>query len=473
MAKTSRAVTGARPDGLAGHARAAGRVLRLGPAALAAGLAVSWHGWAMAAGDPPAAAALSCVDPVSYGADPTGVADSTAAIQKAIDAAAWRPRSSGATAVVCFPPGGFRTTATLKVSSGSVLIEGAAYFATTIYPSGDYGDVFYVTNVPPAPFLFGVSFHNLRIYSRANPTRGAGIHFHQANSSSISNVQVDGEFGAYDVESSYHLFFDSANSAGDNANKGSYGYRFHRASNAAANPSENFVVNSNVRGQSGQTISYALIVNDSDGVQFANSHFGWSSGAAVLIAPEYPNDVIFGIFFSNIVFDNSLYDVYVTSNSGHRGVNGRLSGAPTMSLWNFTGTLFETATLDGFYADAPELANVTAIGNQFVLNGRDGINLRAGAHFKLAQSIFSDNNRSAGSGSHVNLAGTVSDVNLDGSSYLTNKGRHPVTCNIAVSDSADNVTAQNQSFSGASERDLDTRTSGKNIRVSASSTDRP
>jgi hypothetical protein len=50
----------------------------------------------------------------------------------------------------------------------------------------------------------------------ANPTHGAGIHFNQANSSTFTHVQVDGMFGAYDIESSVNLFFDGANSVGNN-----------------------------------------------------------------------------------------------------------------------------------------------------------------------------------------------------------------------------------------------------------------
>src|SRR5271165_6301615 len=97
----------------------------------------------------------------------------------------------------------------------------AGYFETTFRPEGDYGDVFYVAKATPAPFIFGVNFENFRIYTTSNPTHGAGLHFNQANSSAISHVQVDGEFGAYDIESCYHLFFETANADGDNSNAGS------------------------------------------------------------------------------------------------------------------------------------------------------------------------------------------------------------------------------------------------------------
>jgi hypothetical protein len=420
---------------------------------LIVGLAL--HGTACAAAEAAAPLGAPCVNPVAYGADPTGAGDSTKAIATAIRNAAWSPGSS-APGMVCLPAGHFKTTATIPVATDNVTIQGAGYFGTLLVPVGDYGDVFYVAKAKPTPFIFGVNFANLRIYTTGNPTHGAGIHFNQANSSTITHVQVDGMFGAYDIESSLHLFFDGANSVGNNSNSGSYGYRFHRANNQAVNPSEDFVENVNVRGLSGQSISYALIVNDSDGIQFSNFHFGWSSGAAVLLQSQFPNDVIFGMYFGNGVFDNSRYDVYATSIPGYTG---------SMRLWNFTGTVFETASLDGFYADAPALSDVIAIGDHFTLCGRHGVNISAGTRFKFGQSIFTANNRSGGDGNHVNLAGTVRDVNVDGASYSTAMSKHAVTSNIAISGSADQISAQAQSFSGAAGRDITMESIGRAVEI--------
>ena len=410
---------------------------------------------ALAAEADPPSLGLPCINPAAYGADPSGALDSTEAIVTAIRNAAWSP-SSSAPGVVCLPAGHFKTTSTIAIASDYVTIQGAGYFATLLVPAGDYGDVFYVAKAKPAPFIFGVNFANLRIYMTANPTHGAGIHFNQAHSSTITHVQVDGMFGAYDIESSVNLFFDGANSVGNNSNSGSYGYRFHRANTEAVNPSEDFVENVNVRGLSGQSISYALIVNDSDGIQFSNFHFGWSSGAAVLLQPQFPSDVIFGMYFGNGVFDNSRYDVYATSIPGYTG---------SMRLWNFTGTVFETASLDGFYADAPALSDVIAIGDHFTLCGRHGVNVSAGTRFKFGQSIFTANNRSGEGGNHVNLAGTVKDVNVDGASYSTAMSKHAVSSNIAISGSADQISAHAQSFSGAAGRDISMESSGRAVEV--------
>lgn len=390
------------------------------------------------------------------------MADSTAAIQAALKTAEWTPGSS-ASGVVCLPAGYFKTTATVRVAKGSVTIRGAGYFASVIFPSGDYGDVFYVAKEIPAPYIRGANFENLRIYTVANPTHGAGVHFNQADSCVISHVEVDGAFGAYDVESSIHLFFDAAGAVGNNSSAGSYGYRFHRADGTAISPAEDFVSNANVRGLGGQTITYALIVNASDGIQFSNFHFGWSSRSAVLLQAEYENDNIFGVFFANGVFDNSRYDVYATARPSYTG---------SMRLVNFTGTLFETASLDAFYADTPALSDVSAIGDEFTLAGRNGINISAGSRFKFSQSLFVGNNRAGGRASHVVLSGTVKDVNLDGASYSAAFSQHPVTNNITVEGAADVISAQSQTFSGAANRDVSLVDGVKSIKVTIASTDK-
>lgn len=65
-----------------------------------------------------------------YGADPTGVADSFAAIQAAIDVAA--EMAAGVGGFVVFPEGTFRCTDELLVASNRVHLRGAGMYATRI-----------------------------------------------------------------------------------------------------------------------------------------------------------------------------------------------------------------------------------------------------------------------------------------------------------------------------------------------------
>lgn len=81
------------------------------------------------------------VNVLDYGADPTGVADSTAAIQNAINyAATLGPSSVGN--VVYMPPGEYKTTSTITTGTaspvGQVALVGAGLYATIIKPDGDF-----------------------------------------------------------------------------------------------------------------------------------------------------------------------------------------------------------------------------------------------------------------------------------------------------------------------------------------------
>lgn len=83
------------------------------------------------------------VNVLDYGADPTGVVDSTSAIQAAINAAAAQaPSGSSVGNTVYLPPGNYKTSSTIYTYGsggvGQVAIVGAGQFATQIKPNGDF-----------------------------------------------------------------------------------------------------------------------------------------------------------------------------------------------------------------------------------------------------------------------------------------------------------------------------------------------
>lgn len=88
------------------------------------------------------------VSVLDFGADATGVADSTAAIQAAID--------SLTTGTVVLPPGTYRTTANVTLKSGvNIVGNGATMTCTTSWASG--GSFFELNNVSDV-FISGVTF---------------------------------------------------------------------------------------------------------------------------------------------------------------------------------------------------------------------------------------------------------------------------------------------------------------------------
>jgi len=84
-----------------------------------------YHAGEVAIPSPPPGPTFSVVD---QGADPTGGADSTAAIQAAIDAA-----SAAAPAVVDLPAGTYRVDGTLRVDTSGVVLRGAGEASTYVY----------------------------------------------------------------------------------------------------------------------------------------------------------------------------------------------------------------------------------------------------------------------------------------------------------------------------------------------------
>jgi len=89
------------------------------------------------------------VSVLDFGADPTGAADSTNAIQDAINyAATLGPTSVGN--VVYMPPGQYKTTSTITTGVvspvGQVALVGAGLYATIIKPDGDFTVLSVVTS---------------------------------------------------------------------------------------------------------------------------------------------------------------------------------------------------------------------------------------------------------------------------------------------------------------------------------------
>jgi hypothetical protein len=82
------------------------------------------------------------VNVLDYGADPTGVADSTAAIQNAIDKACSQAVGSSVGNIVYLPPGDYKITSTITTGTtspaGQVAIVGAGIFSTRLLPDGNF-----------------------------------------------------------------------------------------------------------------------------------------------------------------------------------------------------------------------------------------------------------------------------------------------------------------------------------------------
>ena len=107
-----------------------------------------------------------------FGADPTGVADSTTAIQNAINAL-----SATAGGVVYLPAGTFKVTTTLTVNSLLyAYVQGDGRWATTIKFTGT-GDCLRIYNTDTTGILTGGGVLDLTIDGTSAGNSSAGLHF--------------------------------------------------------------------------------------------------------------------------------------------------------------------------------------------------------------------------------------------------------------------------------------------------------
>ncbi|MEA1649020.1 glycosyl hydrolase family 28-related protein [Nitrospirillum sp. BR 11164] len=393
---------------------------------------------------------------LEFGADPAGKQDSATPIEAAISAACAKSKAVSPR-TIHIPPGSYSISHTINISCDDLSIEGSGKGVTTLFPTSS-GDVFFVKNNEKSPRLYSVNFRDFQIYRTDDPKSGAGIHYLNVVGGNIDHISVAGQYIGIEIESSLSLYFNDVNPGGNNKSEGSRLWWVHRSGPDGDNPSENFVVNTNSRAQQRGTYTYGILIQDTDGFNMANYHVGFTKGPALEVKSQYPGDVAVGLTFSNGGFDEAQYCIHSTRAPGDTGNRG---------AWSFNGVLCELSDLDGFYNDDPRLTNVIAIGSAFFLNGRHGLNLSAGSGFKLGQSIFSANNRENHGGDHVMLSGTVTDVNLDGSSFVRSDGRNPVDYDVVLADRADQISVQDVKHAGATKGDIDSHGSGQYIALSA------
>ena len=189
---------------------------------------------------------------------------------------------------------------------------------------------------------------------------------------------------------------------------------------------------------------------------------GFTSGAALYIAPAATNDPVDNVFFSNVDFDTSYYGIQCTQPSGYSADIGQ---------FQFVGAQSQLSVSDGVHLDCAALNDFEAPGMLFFLNGGAGLWADAGTRIKSTGAIFDDNNTANGGANNVTLAGNVSDVNLDGSTYTKGSGSFPVAYNISLGGSVDSFSALNQRFSNAAIGDVNLGSTGTHINISTLSTD--
>lgn len=275
------------------------------------------------------------------GADPTGIDDSTAAIQAAVDAAGANGRGC-----VYLPSGQYKVTSTITINSSAIAIVGDGAGSTFVYPYGDYGDVLHFTTGVAGTYLQRNSIRDIAFYSQDETTSGATIHLERCRLMFMSNVDISAHFGGLLLDTVVHSSFSNVNILSD-AEFTSYkagSYLMKSVQNASGVlPAECHFVNCDWRGQNGNNyLDYAVIIQAADGLWFSNVHWGFCKTAALAIVPQTTTTQITAINVSNCYFDTvQSYGVQVAEPVGYTGTvaeicitNGQIYNCNIGIGWN-------------------------------------------------------------------------------------------------------------------------------------------
>ena len=134
------------------------------------------------------------VSVLDFGADPTGVADSTAAIQDALNTGH----------LVLLPAGDYLVSSTLTKSSNYGGIVGAG-FQSRIITNSATGDIFSIGNGTAQ--ISGLIFRDFRVWSSVQKTSGAVFNCQQIARSVFENVHA-GSLDDYTTSNNTNMLFD-------------------------------------------------------------------------------------------------------------------------------------------------------------------------------------------------------------------------------------------------------------------------
>jgi hypothetical protein len=311
-------------------------------------------------------AQVACENPTSggpYSADPAGVADSTAAIQHAVNAA------SAGSGMVCIPKGYYKITAPITITSGHLTIAGAGDDSTVFMPT-NAGDTFRVALSTPGPYVSGVTLRDFRVYRTDNPSVGVALHYVGVHQSTAQNIRITGTYGGVWCETCITSSFHNVNVIGDNTSAGSFGYMFTRASyTGATNNSEVFVSQTDVRALHAPNLTYPLYVENADGIWFTGGHFGFSSGPALSLIPQDATSQLTGIHCDGCEFDTATDGIYIAQPSGFSSFLGsfQFSGSAAILMSGYgihidaSATSLKGLTADGFFFNH-DVAGSTLLG---------------------------------------------------------------------------------------------------------------
>ena len=310
----------------------------------------------------------------AFGGDPTGVADSSAAVVAAVDAL---PARGG----VIRMNGQYRLDSPVVITQDQVSFEGDGPRSSSFYVHHDDGAAITVQHAssPGTLYLNGFGMRNVSMRAQIETTNGCLLRLNKCQSVWISNASFEDHYGGIDILGGSNIYYNAGyimsprttgTAAWSAVKTGSYFMRL-RKDGGGVGPTEMWVSDVNMRRTvSNDYIEHGLIIQACDGVWFTAVHIMGVDKADVYVYPEDGTAQVSGVKFSNCWFDNNAeYGLWVDGNSS--GLYAPIDIDSTNFLGHPVTSLFVSASATAF-----EGVHVT--GGWFRKSQQFGALLRAG-----------------------------------------------------------------------------------------------
>lgn len=243
-----------------------------------------------------------------FGAVGDGVADDTAAIQAAVNAAG---AAGGGT--VYFPAGTYLVSSTILITSHSTYLRGDGMWNTIITRnSSSFSDTIVFKGNGSSRLLY-VGIKDIGIRTTGLMSSGAHLRMDGLLWFEVNNVFCENGFHNFLFQTVQSGLISNTYVLGNNLYGGSGVGRSYMKFTSSADPynvnwsGDLFVDNFNWRANTAaQVYSYGLHIDSADGIWFQNGHIGNCADANILIEAVSSSLPLNLVYFSNVMSDEGL-----------------------------------------------------------------------------------------------------------------------------------------------------------------------
>ena len=386
-----------------------------------------------------------------FGADSTGIADSTTAIQAAIDSL-----TNGG--VVYFPAGTYKITGTLAVTVNGVVLQGESKKSTKLLFANGASDCITAIGASYANQLSGFEMHDME-FQFSGKTGGRTLVMKYAYRSSITNVSIEGCYTGFEIYGNNDAYLENIIfqiiNGGSGTNFGCegniaqkptacYGIFWHGAADGTAQAIQLTTFNVTV------TCGYA----GADGLIWDGGASTWNMNQTTVLNSRY------GIWVKNSELSAVHYPLFLNATNfctdGVSKVGARFDAGAIFQLTNCALTNTSGSTGQGS-ADTHALAIYADTGNSwtrefYFSNCRIGYSKEIAAWVSGRNIIFSNCNFISGSTTPNNtypaiqVVGTADHVSFTGCMANVFGATNNWKYGIQVDDGATNVSVVGNNF---------------------------